>query len=302
VAIAGIVAAATVLACVPTTIATTLLLADTWTRPTYAHLDLAPDRVPNFHVLLPGRGPRQTVLTYEDWSSLAWYQTGDPVVGLLPAGFAKLAFDPAIFSGRSQDQRRADLLRAFDGAPSDLAAIASLGQARAIVLARRGDRLGLLDAAAAVAASGPGLRTGQATVAEGNGWDGLSMATGASFDLPSLPEGAIDLEIRVLAATPSDGTPGPRQMTVSVVDPAGTQRASASVGIPQPGADPWQIAHVPVATMSGDTIRIQAVDPVTVQSVRGFMPAGPIAIGASPVPGWRIATVAPDAVVLEPNP
>lgn len=300
-AIAGIVAVVTLLACVPTTLATTLLLADTWMQPTYAHLDLRRDRVPDFGGLLPAVGPRRTVLTYEDWSSLTWYQTGHHVVGLLPAGFAKLAFDPAIFSGRSQDERRADLLRAFDGDPSDLAAVARLDGANVIVLARRDDRLGLLDAAAAVAASRPGMQAGRATATDGNGWDGLAVEAGASFDLPVLHSGAAELEIRVLAA-PLGGSPGGRRIVVRVIGPDLTARSSAGVEVPAPGVEAWQILHVPVVTVAGDRIRIEAVDPVTVQSVRGFMLAGPVEVGAGPIPGWRISTVTPDAVVLEPNP
>jgi hypothetical protein len=299
VAVAGVIALATLAACVPTTVATTLLLAETWTHPTYAHLDLTRDRVPDFRRLLPGSGPRKTILTYEDWSSLAWYQTGHHVVGLQPAGYAKLAFDPAIFSGRSQAERRADLLSAFDGDPTQLDAVAKAYGASTIVLARRDDRLGLLDAAAAVAASRPGRQSGRATATDGNGWDGLAMEAGASFDLPILYSGATDLEIRVLPA-PADEWPAGRQMIVSVIDPNGAERSSATVKIPAPGAEAWQVLHVPVTTISGDTIRIDGVQPATVQSVRGFMPAGPVEVGASPVPGWRITTVTSDAVVLEP--
>ncbi len=295
----GLVAVATLLVCVPTTLATSLLLADTWTQPTYAHLDLQRDRVPDFRALLPGSGPRETLLTYEDWSSLAWYQTGHHVVGLLPAGYAKLAFDPAIFSGRSQDERRSDVLRAFDGDPASLAAVAGAYGARRIVLARRDDRLGLVDASAAEAAARPGAVTGRTTIADGNGWDGLAMQTGSSLALPVLSSGAAGLEIRVLAD--ATGTlPGGRHLIVRVTDPQGTERSSAEVVVPQPGAATWQVLQVPVTTVSGDTIRIEASDPVTVQSVRGFVPAGPLEVGATPVPGWRIVTVTPDAVVLEP--
>jgi hypothetical protein len=144
------------------------------------------------------------------------------------------------------------------------------------------------------------MQSGRATVTDGNGWDGLAMEPGASFDLPIFYSGAADLEIRVLAA-PAGGSPDGRKLTVSVIDPEGAARSSALVDIPAPGAEPWQVLHVPVTPMTGDTIRIQAVDPVTMQSVRGFMPTGPVEVGASPVQGWRIATVTPDAVVLEPS-
>jgi hypothetical protein len=297
-AVAGSVALAIVLACAPTTVATSLLLADTWTRPTYAHLDLARDRVPAFADLLPRGTPRTTVLTYEDWSSLAWYETGEPVVGLLPAGFAKLAFDPAIFSGRGEEDRRTDLLRAFDGEPADLAAVAGSYDARTIVLARRGERLGLIDAAAAIAAGRPGMQTGRTAPAEGNGWDGLALEASASFDVPVLSTGAADLEIRVLAAAAAG-----RRLVVRVIEPGGAERSSATVAVPPAGPDTWQVLDVAVTTVTGDRLRFEALDPMTVQSVRGFVPvveAGPIMAGAIPVPGWRVTAVTSDAVVLEP--
>ena len=87
--------AATVLvAAVPTTVATERLLWNLWTFPRYAHLDLTTDRVPDMAELLTVTGPRPTILTYEDWSSLVWYGTGASVVAVEPPGYAKLAFDP----------------------------------------------------------------------------------------------------------------------------------------------------------------------------------------------------------------
>ena len=91
-------------------------------------------------------------------------------------------------------------------------------------------------------------------------------------------------------------------MVVTVIAPDGTERSSTGVDVPAPGADAWQVLHVPITTVTGDRIRFEAVDPVTVQSVRGFVTTGPVEAGAIPVPGWRIVTVTADAVVLEPAP
>src|SRR5207249_3149348 len=60
---------------VPTTFFTVRLLSQTWLDPRYAALDLDRDRVPDMTAVLGDRGPRTTVLTYEDWSSLVWYET-----------------------------------------------------------------------------------------------------------------------------------------------------------------------------------------------------------------------------------
>jgi len=299
--IAGLVVGSTVVACVPTTLATARLLSETWTTPTYAHLDLRSDRVPNFASLLPSGGPRETVLTYEDWSSLAWFQTGQQVVGILPAGFAKLAYDPAIFTGVSQVERRRLLLSAFDGQPSDLAAGAASRGARWIVLARRGDRLGLFDAAAAPVTAVPGLRSGAATPVSGNGWDAMALAAGSWLDIPVRASGRTYLEIRVLGA-PAAGSAPERRFIVRVLGSGGTERSANSIAAPAARNDPWQAVDAQLDIQADDRLRIEAIDPITVQSVRGFVSTiEPLAPGSSPVPGWLVSTMTDDAVVLEPT-
>ena len=101
--------------------------------------------------------PRPTVLTYEDWSSLAWYETGVGTVAVVPPGYAKLAFDPAVFTGHSQAERRSDLAAAFRGDPAVLVATADRYGADRIVLARRGPTIGLVSQPAAVAAAAGGV-------------------------------------------------------------------------------------------------------------------------------------------------
>ena len=129
------------------------LLAGTWTEPEYAHLRLVRDRVPAMASILGTSGPRETVLTYEDWSSLAWYQTGAWVVAVNPPGYAKLAFDPDVFTGDfRQEQRRADVARAFNGAPIALALAADQYGADRILLARRGETWGTIHQVAATTA------------------------------------------------------------------------------------------------------------------------------------------------------
>ena len=105
--------------------------------------------MPDFAALLDTHPPRPTVLTYEDWSSLAWYETGVGTVAVVPPGYAKLAFDPAVFTGHSQAERRSDLANAFRGDPADLVATADRYGADRIVLARRGPTVGLVSQPAA---------------------------------------------------------------------------------------------------------------------------------------------------------
>ena len=301
-AIVALVGAATLAACVPTTFATARLLAGTWTTPTYAALDLRADRVPAFGELLPARGPRATVLTYEDWSSLAWYQTGATVVGLLPAGFAKLAYDPAVFTGHGQEERRAALLRALDGDPADLAAVASTYGATSIVLARRDALLGRFDAMAVSAAAVPdALRsTGRAEAVTGNGWDALSMEANAVLELPFRGAGPIHLEIRVAGAQAGLAAPA-RRFLVRVAPASGPSGRPIEIEVPATRSDPWQLVTADVDVGPGDRLVLQAGDPLTVQSIRGFATAeGALALGSVPIPGWRVSVATPDAVVLEP--
>jgi len=300
-AIAAVVVGASVVACAPTTIATARLLSETWTIPTYAHLDLRSDRVPSFANLLPSGGPRETVLTYEDWSSLAWFETGQQVVGLLPAGFAKLAYDPAVFTGIGQEERRRLLLGAFDGEPSDMASVAASRDARWIVLARRGDRLGVFDAATVPATAAPGLRSDAAAPVSGNGWDAMGLAAGSWLDLPVRATGDTDLEIRVLGS-PVPGFVSERRFVVHVLGSDGAERGVNSLTAPGARDDPWQVLDAQLDIQAGDRLRIEAVDPITVQSVRGFLSASePLAPGSSPIPGWRVSMMTADAVVLEPE-
>lgn len=300
-AIVALVAAATLVVCVPTTIATARLLADTWRSPSYAALDIKADHVPAFASILPRTGPRATVLTYEDWSSLAWYETGDTVVGLLPAGFAKLAYDPAIFTDHSQPQRRDDLLTAFDGSPADLATIAARYDASRIVVARRGDALGWLDAAAVPAADRPAALVGVRQVVEGNGWDAMSLAAGSTLDVASSADGTIHIEVRVAGAQAGISAPV-RSLAIQIIEADGSQRSASTSVIPATAVDPWQVVRVDLEARPGDRIRLAAEDPVVVQSIRGFTTsAGPLSVGSEPAPGWRVARVTADAVVLEPS-
>lgn len=287
--VAPAVVAVVLAAAVPATAFTALLLAETWSRPTYAHLDLATDRVPGFAALLGVSGPRATVLTYEDWSSLAWYETGLWVVGTFPPGYAKLAYDPAIFTARSQAERRTDLLAAFSGEPGRLEAVAGAYGARRIVLARRGDLWGTLDVPAGALPAA--AATGAAERVEGNGWDALRLTPGSRIRLVGAASGRrLALEIRALQ-DPEGATARFRlvALTPSAAAAGGRMIAALEVAL----AEGFQRLDATAELRAGEELWLEAVDTVTVQSVRGFgAPAGP-------PPGWRIAAETADAVVLE---
>ena len=281
-----VVVAIVLLATVPTTAATTRLLATTWTEPVYAHLRLGPDRVPDFAALLEAVAPRSTVLTYEDWSSLAWYETGVGVVAVVPPGYAKLAFDPQPFTGHGQAERRADLAAALRGDRDALAATADRYGADTIALARRGATTGLIGQPAAVAAAA-GRVTGSTRIVDGNGWDALALDPGATLTIPVTAAGPVDLEVRLLTPVASGGSAPPRF------------RVHAGPGVVDLTASRTPDADFTVVTTSIDvpsdagSIVLEAIDPITVQSVTGFVP------DPGPPPGWSVATTTDDAVVWQ---
>jgi hypothetical protein len=280
---------AVVLMAIPTTVATASLVGATWTTPAYAHLDLSRDRVPDFGALLGRTGPRRTLLTYEDWSSVAWYETGLWVVGHKPAGYAKLAYDPLRFTGHGQDERREAVARAFAGDAAAFATVADRYRARLAVLARQDERLGWLDQVATVAARMPGGLVGSATIVEGNGWDAIALEPGSRLRLQPGTVGPVRLDIRVFGSR-SGGPAAVGRMRL-LAEGAGTERPLATLASPST-IEPWVVVSADVVIRPDDRIVIEAVEAVTIQSVRGYLDA--------PVPGgWRMRTETPDAAVLE---
>ena len=276
---------------VPATFFTVRLLSQTWLEPRYAALELDSDRVPDMGAVLGDRGPVQTVLTYEDWSSLVWYETGSAVVAVKPPGYAKLAFDPTVFTGRSQAERRQDVGRAFDGDPIDLTAIADEYEANRVLLARRGDAWGSIHQVATIAALDPARVAGAAAVVDGNGWDAMSLEPAARLvAVPAQAGGPVALEMRVAGTLDNHGLPARRFRVLAVS--GGHARDLAEAVAPATTVEDWQVLRADVVLRPGEAIAIEAIDPITVQSVLGFVP------GVVPA-GWRLADETPDAVVLE---
>jgi hypothetical protein len=289
----SLVVVVTLVACMPATFATSRLLANTWTSATYAHLDLKSDRVPDLSTLLPRSGPRSTVLTYEDWGSLAWFETGCWTVAIVPAGFAKLAYDPVVFTGRSQATRRDDLLTAFDGDPADFSRIAATYDAKTAVLSRGANGgFGLVDISAASAAARPGSTDGTMTVVTGNGWDAVALDRGARLVLPVTTTQSLDLLIRVASYPPG---PVPARTFELVASGPGSQVHVLQTLVAPATSALWQVLEAHVQLSADQHLLLQADDPVVIQSIRGFVttPAD-----ASPVPGWTVVKSTPLAVVL----
>jgi hypothetical protein len=279
------------LTAIPTVGFTLRLLALQWVDPQYAHLRLERDHVPDMANVLGVSGPRSTVLTYEDWSSLVWYETGSWVVAVKPPGYAKLAFDPAIFTGRSQETRRVDVGRAFEGDPASLAGVADTYRADRILLARRGDRWGVIDQVATVAAEAPGGTTGPAALVDGNGWDAVALEPGARLVIaPAGTDRSIDLEIRFGGGESNQPVPDRRVRLIAVGD--GEERDIGDLVVPATELEAWQVISAEIDLRSAERLAIEAVDRVTIQSIRGF-------VTTTAPDGWRSVTATPDAVLLE---
>jgi hypothetical protein len=293
--VAPVLAAAFLAAALPTTVFTARLLSTTWIEPEYAHLRLVRDRVPDFAAMLGTSGPRDTVLTYEDWSSLAWYETGSWVVAVKPPGYAKLGFDPGRFTHHSQTQRRTDVARAFDGYPSSLGAVAAEYDAHRILLARRGETWGLVHQVAATAAELGRSATGPYRIIDGNGWDAVELDAGGGVAFAiGPPDDPADLEIRFLGTERGRTIPD-RHFRLLAIRPSGAPRLLAESVVPATSVEEWQIVMARVELGPGERLEVEAVDPVTVQSVLGFVrPDGPPS-------GWHVALETPDAVMLEPD-
>lgn len=305
-------------ACLPATVATERLLWTIWSDRRYAHLQLGPDRVPEIARLLDVTGTRPTILSYEDWSSLIWYETGASVVAVLPPGYAKLAFDPGVFTGHGQADRRADLASAFQGDAAALASVADRYGAGRIVLARRGAAVGLVSRLAALAATGSGATAGPTRILPGNGWDGVVLEPGGSIGFTQLPVGQpIDLEIRVLprlTGGAGDGPAGietgdPDAPAITPVEPSGGSlgpggdpsarrlrvlagdRPVAEIRVPFTGSDDFVVVGARVELAPGEPLVLVGDDRIAIQSLTGFV-ADP-----GPPAGWSVIRDTADAVV-----
>ena len=200
-------------------------------------------------------------------------------MALDPPGYAKLAFDPATLhrpcAGRAS---RRTSPRHSPGTPRPWPAIADRYGADEILLARRPGGWGLVDivASRALAVDRPG-----AAIRDGNGWDLVDLDAGARLALPLRSSGAIALELRFEGRR--DNRPQPaRRFRLIAVDPAGAERTLSDMVVPESGSDDWAVLEASIVLPAGDSLIAEAVDPLTIQSVRGFVPQ------AMP-PGWRIA-------------
>ncbi|HKG57097.1 MAG TPA: hypothetical protein VKA85_07610 [Candidatus Limnocylindrales bacterium] len=281
--VAPSVAVVVLLACAPATAATAGIVGAAWPRPAFAHLDLETDSVPDFRAMLGDRGTRpRTVVTYEDWSSLVWFLAGEKVVAIVPDASSRAGATPG--GGRRDAERRNDLARGFSGDPAALAAVADRYGATTAIVARRGDRLGLVDIPAGLLEPVAGTR-----IVTGDGWDGVELRAGARVTLPLAISGPIELDIRIISAQIAAGHAP--TLAIYAVNAGGTVRALGG-GAARRTTAVSSVLHVGGSLVAGERLAIAASDTVTIEGVRGYVPA-------SSIPGWTIVRDTPTAVVLE---
>jgi hypothetical protein len=150
------------------------------------------------------------------------------------------------------------------------------------------------------AAAVPGALDGSAALVAGNGWDAVGLGAGASLEFVTHLDGPVQLEIRIAPAAADGSALNPR-FRVTPIGPDGSPAGpAAEIGVRTATTGPWQIVAADLAATWG-RLRFEAVDPLTLQSIRGFVPAGgSFDPGSSPLPGWRVTARTPEAVTLEP--
>jgi hypothetical protein len=207
-----------------------------------------------------------------------------------PPGYSKLAFDPAVFTGVSQIERRSELFRALGGDAASLTDVADRFGMDLIVLAKRDHLLGLIDQTAAVIPMvDPGAVRGPWSVLDGNGWDALELESESSVAIQAGRGGFVHLAIRAqsarergrsvmrLVATAADGSE--RTLLDSLVDRAGR-------------LENWPVIEWSGYVAADEDVRIEAGAALYVQSIRGYVPPPELP------EGWVVQLDEPDFVVL----
>jgi len=189
---------------------------------------------------------------------------------------------------RGSAQTAEEVATAFRGDPAVLVATAERYGADRIVLARRGATTRLLSQPAALAAAA-GDATGTSRVVEGNGWDAVALDPGATLTIPTAATGPIDLEIRLLTPATDPATSANRfrlHVGDATNDLTATRRDDAD----------FTVVTTSVDLQPGAPLSIEAIDPITVQSVTGFVP------DPGPPAGWSVATTTDDSIVWQRQP
>ena len=242
----------------------------------------------------PGRARRSS--RPEDWSALAWFETGLPVVAIVPPGYAKLAFDPARFTHRLA-------AGSAGGAGGGL-----VGRHRRTRRGRRPVRRGADRHPSRRGSLGaPGSRCGGRRIGGSDRRPSAGRSSRATGGTRSPWTGGERLVLPVGAA-------GPVDVGVRVARPGGDEAADASTRARPAGdglAEGRERRHhrhrardrrlgarerLGDAAARANASRSRPISPAVVQSVTGWIPR------PDAPPGWRVASETDEAIVLERAP
>ena len=132
------------------------------------------------------------------------------------------------------------------------------------------------------------------SIRQGNGWDLADFDRGARLTLPIQASGPMDLELRFEGKRNGEPAP-PRRLQLIATSASGAERQLAQLVTPSSGLNDWVEIRASITLAADERLVLEALDPLTLQSVRGFVPAGPPA-------GWRVSTETADAVLLVRQP
>ncbi len=186
-ALAGLLVAFGAVAAIPGSVGTWQRIGEFWNDTSFAdrEWDLAGNFAMGPWLAADARaaGPR-TVLAPTPEATLVWYYAGQKVVYLHPTAAIKLAFDVARMTGHGEEERHADLQRAYNGDPSELARVARKYSAAHLVLKRQDDRLAGVDVPARGLQPG-GDGRGDGRLVETNHYEYLALNPGdrVAFDV-----------------------------------------------------------------------------------------------------------------------
>ncbi len=146
--VVAVLVAVCLVASVPGSIGTAERVAEFWNEPEFADQEWELDgnfALGPFLATEARRDGLSTVLAPTPEATLVWYYSGEKVVYLHPTAAIKLAYDVQRMTGFGEAERAADLVKAYSGDPTLLAATVQKYGARYVVLKKLGDRLGGID-------------------------------------------------------------------------------------------------------------------------------------------------------------
>src|SRR5207247_8986720 len=124
----------------------------------------------------------------------------------------------------------------------------------------------------------------------GDDWALVGVAAGRRLVSPTAGTGPLCLELRSEGKRVNASVPA-RRFRLLAGGIAGGERPLADLVVPPSGPNDWEVLHTSIDLGTGESLLLEALDPLSLQSVRGFAPA-------APPTGWQVVRQTADAVLL----